>query len=29
MNSLYQWHTPFVAGFLAFVVIFVIRGLRD
>ncbi len=29
MSSLYQWHTAFVAVFLAFVVIFVIRGLRD
>lgn len=28
MSSLYQWHTAFVAAFLAFVVIFVIRGLR-
>jgi len=29
MSGLYQWHTVFVAAFLAFVVIFVIRGLRD
>jgi hypothetical protein len=29
MSGLYQWHTAFVAVFLGFVVIFVIRGLRD
>jgi hypothetical protein len=29
MNGLYQWHTGFVAVFLGFVVVFVIRELRD
>jgi len=25
----YQWHTPFVIGFLAFVVLFVAAHLRE
>jgi hypothetical protein len=28
MNQLYQWHTPFVAAFLAFVLLFVLAGWR-
>ena len=27
MSGLYQWHTYYVAAFLAFVVVFVIWGL--
>ena len=29
MSGLYQWHTAFVAVFLAFVVVFVVKGIRD
>jgi hypothetical protein len=28
MSGLYQWHTAFVAVFLAFVVVFVLAQLR-
>jgi hypothetical protein len=28
MTQLYQWHTPFVAAFLAFVVLFVLLSWR-
>jgi hypothetical protein len=28
MTQLYQWHTPFVTAFLAFVVIFVVMNWR-
>jgi hypothetical protein len=28
MTQLYHWHTPFVAGFLVFVVVFVAASWR-
>jgi hypothetical protein len=28
MTQLYQWHTPFVGAFLAFVVVFVLVSWR-
>lgn len=28
MTQLYQWHTPFVAAFLVFVVVFVLTSWR-
>jgi hypothetical protein len=28
MTQLYQWHTPFVAAFLVFVVVFVLLSWR-
>ncbi len=28
MTQLYQWHTPFVAAFLVFVVVFVLANWR-
>ena len=29
MRSLYEWHTPYVLAFLAFVVVFVLAHLRE